>query len=161
LCAEDDRFVLSRSWTTRSPRAGEGPNAYTFVDRPTFEKHIADGGFLEWAEYHGNLYGTPMPDPDDPRHVVLVIETQGARNILERFPEATAILIRPPSAEELEARLRGRGDDDEHVLRRLQAAAHELEAGLALTDQIVINDDLTQAVAEVRRILENRLSREN
>lgn len=102
-----------------------------------------------------------MPDPADPRHVVLVIETQGARNILEAHPDVTAILIRPPSAEVLEARLRGRGDDDEHVLRRLQAAAHELEAGLALTDQIVINDDLTTAVRDVRRILENRLSREN
>jgi guanylate kinase len=102
-----------------------------------------------------------VPDPADPRHVVLVIETQGARNILDAHPDAVAILIRPPSPEVLEARLRGRGDDDEHVLRRLEAAAHELEAGVALTDQIVINDDLTTAVAEVRRILENRLSREN
>jgi guanylate kinase len=160
LCAEDDRFVLSRSWTTRAPRAAEGPNAYTFVDRAAFEKHIGQDGFLEWAEYHGNLYGTPVPDPDDPRHVVLVIETQGARNVLERHPDATLIVIAPPSEAELEARLRGRGDDDEHVRRRLQAAADELEAGLALTGHIVVNDDLTQAVGEVRRILENRLSGE-
>ena len=152
--------MLSRSWTTRAPRAGEGPNAYTFVDRATFEAHAANGDFLEWAEYHGNLYGTPLPEPTDERHVVLVIETQGARNIVERFPDSALIVIAPPSEEVLEARLRGRGDDDEHVRRRLQAAADELEAGLALTDQIVINDDLTQAVAEVRRILENRLSGE-
>ena len=92
---------------------------------------------------------------------MLVIETQGARNVLQAHPDAVAILIRPPSAEVLEARLRGRGDDDEHVLRRLQAAADELKAGVALTDQIVVNDDLTQAVAEVRRILENRLSGES
>jgi guanylate kinase len=160
LCAEDDRFVLSRSWTTRAPRSGEGPNAYTFVDRATFEQNIANGGFVEWAEYHGNLYGTPVPDPKDPRHLVLVIETKGARNIVDRFPDASVIVIVPPSVEELEARLRRRGDDEEHVVRRLQAAKDELEAGLALTDQFVVNDDLTQAVAEVRRILANRLSGE-
>jgi guanylate kinase len=160
LCAEDDRFVLSRSWTTRSPRPNEGPNAYTFVDRAAFEKHVADDGFLEWAEYHGNLYGTPVPDPADPRHAVLVIETQGARNVLQRHPDTTLIVVAPPSEEVLEARLRGRGDDDEHVRRRLRAAADELEAGLALSGHIVVNDDLTRAVADVRRILENRLSGE-
>jgi guanylate kinase len=160
LCAQDPRFVVSRSWTTRKPRPGEDPQAYTFVDRDTFEQRIRADGFLEWAEYHGNLYGTPAPESGDPRHLVLVIETQGAQKVLNYHPETPVILIAPPSAEVLEARLRGRGDDDEHVRRRLQAATDELEAGLKLTDQIVVNDDLNRAVGEVRRILVDRLSGE-
>jgi guanylate kinase len=159
LAAEDPRFVVSRSWTTRAPRPGEDRDAYTFVDRATFEERVAAGGFLEWAEYHGNLYGTPTPDPGDARHQVLVIETQGARQVLELAgDDVCIILLEPPSAEILEARLRERGDDDEAVARRLAAAAFEIEHGLALTDNLVVNDDLTQAVADVRRILEGRLS---
>ena len=159
LCAEDDRFMLSRSWTTRAPRPGEGPDAYTFVDRPTFERHIADGGFLEWAEYHGNLYGTPVPQADDPRHLVLVIEVQGARQMLERYPDDTfMLLLEPPSPEVQEQRLRGRGDDETAVQRRVAAALEELADGRGIAHASVINDDLNQAVAEVRRILEGRLS---
>jgi guanylate kinase len=153
--------VLSRSWTTRAPRPGEGPNAYTFVDRPTFEQHIADGGFLEWAEYHGNLYGTPVPDPSDPRHLVLNIELQGARQILDRFGHDTfLVLLAPPSIEVLEERLRGRGDDEPALQRRLAAALEEVAEGREIAHATVVNDDLTRAVGEVRRILENRLSGE-
>jgi guanylate kinase len=161
LCAEDDRFVLSRSWTTRAPRAGDGPDAYTFVDRATFEQHIADGGFLEWAEYHGNLYGTPVPDPTDARHLVLNIELQGARNILERFgQDCFLLLLEPPSIEALEARLRGRGDEETVLQRRLTTALEELAEGRQIAHATVVNDDLTQAIGEVRRILANRLSGE-
>ena len=159
LCAEDDRFQLSRSWTTRPPRDGEGPNAYTFVDRATFERRVASGGFLEWAEYHGNLYGTPTPDPTDERHLVLNIELQGARQILEMFPDdAFLILLEPPSQEILAARLRGRGDDEDAVERRVKAAYAELAEGRRIAHAVVVNDDLTQAIGQVRRILEGRLS---
>lgn len=159
LCAEDDRFVLSRSWTTRARRAGDGPNAYTFVDRDEFERRIAAGGFLEWAEYHGNLYGTPRPDPDDPRHLVLNIEIQGARQIIDQFGDDTfMILLEPPSEAVLTARLRGRGDDEEAVQRRVAAAFAELAEGRGIAHASVVNDDLTQAIGEVRRILEGRLS---
>ncbi len=159
LCAEDDRFVLSRSWTTRAPRAGEGPNAYTFVDRETFEGRIADKGFLEWAEYHGNLYGTPSPDPDDPRHLVLNIEIQGARQVLDHFSDDSfMILLEPPSETVLTQRLRSRGDDEQAVERRVAAAYAELSEGRTIADAVVINDDLTQAIGQVRRILEGRLS---
>ncbi|MDP1793794.1 MAG: hypothetical protein Q8K63_06610 [Acidimicrobiales bacterium] len=159
LCAEDDRFVLSRSWTTRLPRSGEGPNAYTFVDRDTFERRIAAGGFLEWAEYHGNLYGTPTPDLDDLRHLVLNIEIQGARQILTTFEaDAFMILLEPPSEAVLAQRLRNRGDDDEAVARRVAAAYAELAEGRAIAHAVVVNDDLTQAIGQVRRILEGRLS---
>ena len=159
LCAEDDRFVLSRSWTTRAPRSGEGPDAYHFTSREDFEARIAADGFLEWAEYHGNLYGTPVPDPDDKRHLVLVIEVQGARQILERYPaEAFMILLTAPSEEVQAARLRGRGDDELAVQRRVVAALEEVADGRGIAHATVVNDDLDTAVSEVRRILEGRLS---
>ncbi|MEY2399787.1 MAG: guanylate kinase [Actinomycetota bacterium] len=151
--------MLSRSWTTRPPRAGEGPDAYKFVDRETFEQNVKQGHFLEWAEYHGNLYGTPVPDANDPRHLVLVIEVQGARQILERDPEnAFMLLLEPPSPDVQEQRLRGRGDDESAVQRRVAAALEELADGRGIAHASVINDDLNQAVGEVRRILEGRLS---
>lgn len=159
LCAEDDRFVLSRSWTTRPRRAGDGPNAYTFVDRDAFERRIADGGFLEWAEYHGNLYGTPRPDPGDARHLVLNIEIQGARQIIDLFPDETfMVLLEPPSQDVLTERLRGRGDAEDAVQRRVAAAFEELAEGRGIAHAVVVNDDLTQAIQDVRRILEDRLS---
>lgn len=160
LVREEPDLVLSRSWTTRPRRPGEPDDAYTFVDRATFEAHAAAGGFIEWAEYHGELYGTPAPDPADPRHIVLVIEVQGAQQILETFGErATMILIEVPSPEVQEARLRKRGDDDEAVRRRVLAAEAELAEGRRLAHFTVVNDDLDRAVAEVRRILAGRLPR--
>jgi guanylate kinase len=159
LCAEDDRFVLSRSWTTRPRRPGDGPNAYTFVDRATFERRIAEGGFLEWAEYHGNLYGTPRPEPLEDRHLVLNIEIQGARQIIDMFPDETfMVLLEPPSQDVLTQRLRGRGDEEEAVQRRVAAAFEELAEGRGIAHAVVVNDDLTQAIQDVRRILEGRLS---
>ena len=159
LCAKDDRFVLSRSWTTREPRHGEGPDAYRFATREEFEERIAAGGFLEWAEYHDNLYGTPVPDPDDKRHLVLVIEVQGARQILDRFPDDTfMVLLEPPSVDVQAERLRGRGDEEAAVQRRVTAALEELAEGRHIAHATVVNDDLDTAVSEVRRILEGRLS---
>jgi guanylate kinase len=161
LCEVDPRFVVSRSWTTRARRAGEAEDAYTFVDRPTFEARIAEDGFLEWAEYHGNLYGTPRPEPSDERHRLLVIEVQGALQILEIDRDAFMILLEPPSPEAQAERLRGRGDEEEAVLRRVEAAFDELAEGRKIAHATVVNDDLTRAVEEVRRILVDRLSGEN
>jgi guanylate kinase len=160
LCEVDPRFKVSRSWTTRAPRPGEDPSSYTFVDRSTFERRIAEGGFLEWAEYHGNLYGTPTPDPGDPRHLVLTIEIQGALKVLEMDPDAFMILLELPSPEVQEQRMRQRGDDDESIRRRMEAAFQELAEGRKIAHATVVNDDLTRAVAEVRRILADRLSGE-
>ncbi len=160
MCAEDDRFVLSRSWTTRAPRPGDGPDAYVFVDRERFQRHIDDNGFLEWADYHDHLYGTPVPDPADRgRHLVLVIEVQGARQILERYPDATFMLLLEPPSQEVQAeRLRGRGDDEIAIQRRVAAALEELADGRGIAHANVVNDDLNRAIGEVRRILEGRLS---
>ena len=150
--------MLSRSWTTRPRRPSDDDESYTFVTRDEFEQRIAEGGFLEWATYHGNLYGTPLPDPADVRHLVLNIELQGARIVLERFPDSFLVLLEPPHGSALEARLRGRGDPEDAVQRRLASALEELAEGRKIAHATVVNDDLTRAVAEVRRILDNRLS---
>ena len=115
--------------------------------------------FLETNEFAGNneFYGTPWPEPpSDDVDVVLEIDVNGARQVKQRRPEAVAILIVPPSLQELERRLRGRGDPDEHVRRRLELAEYEEAAGRDVADEVVVNDDLARAVDEVARILERR-----
>jgi guanylate kinase len=144
---------LSRSWTTRAQRPGESDDAYEFVDRTTFEKHVADGGFLEWAEFLGQLYGTPNADPPPGTDVLLEIDLQGAAQVKERHPEALIVLLLPPSPEIQAERLRRRGDDEEEVARRLERGAREERVGRALTPFVVVNDDVDQAVAEVAGIL--------
>lgn len=154
LVTQDPRLWLSRSWTTRAPRPGEAGDAYTFVDRPTFEAHARAGGFLEHAEFLGNLYGTPWPEADDDHDVVLEIDVQGAEQVLEREPEALVILLEPPSREVQAERLRGRGDPPEQVAERVAVADRELERGRALGAVRVVNDDLDEAVAEVRGLID-------
>lgn len=119
---------------------------------------MAAGGFLEWAEYVGNLYGTPVPQPPEGRDVILVIEVQGAEQVLQRVPGAVMILIVPPSREVQEARLRARGDTPEQVAKRLAVADGEEAAGRRLANHVVVNEDLDGAVAEVAGILEQHRS---
>jgi guanylate kinase len=157
LVAEDPRLWLSRSWTTRERRPGEAEDAYVFVDQPTFVARRDAGGFLETNEFaaNGKLYGTPWPDPGDAeRDVVLEIDLNGARQVLDRIPDAVLVLVVPPSRAELERRLRGRGDDDEHVRRRLALADAEVAEGEAIAHHVVVNDDLARAAAEVAGILD-------
>lgn len=149
----DDRLWLSRSWTTRAPRDGEHPEAYVFVDRDRFDEHERSGGFLEWAEFLGNRYGTPVPEAPPGADVLLEIELEGARQVLEARPDAIVILLVPPSEEVQEARLRGRGDDEGHVARRLAKGRQELAEGRLLAHHEVVNDELAQSVDEVLGIL--------
>jgi guanylate kinase len=153
LIEEDPSLWLSKSWTTREPRLGESEDAYTFVDRRTFEDHRDSGGFLEWAEFLGNLYGTPMPDPPPSKDIVLEIDVQGAFQVREKYPDALIVLLLPPSTEVQAQRLRKRGDDDEEVARRIAKGTEEERLGRELTPYVVINDDLARAVSDIAGIL--------
>ena len=151
---------LSRSWTTRPRRPGEDADAYHFVSRAEFERRIGEDGFLEWVEYLGNLYGTPRPDLGEDRgeagpggELVMVIEVEGAANVLRQMPGARMVLVVPPSAEALAERMRARGDREEHVSERVARAMEEEEAGRCLAHDVVVNDDLDRAVEEMAGIL--------
>jgi guanylate kinase len=154
LVSRDPGLWLSRSWTTRQRRQGESEDAYVFVNRATFESHARDGGFFEWAEFLGNYYGTPLPTPPPGRDVLLEIDLQGARRVKELEPDATLILLRPPSPELQAARMRARGDDPQHIAKRLAAGAAETEQGMAIADEVVVNDEIEQATAEAAGIVE-------
>ena len=154
----DPRLWLSRSWTTRARRPGEPEDAYVFVDRATFEAHVATGGFVEWAEFIGNLYGTPVPDVAADRDVLLEIDLQGARQVRELRPDATLILLLPPSPDVQAARLRARGDDEDHVARRLAEGADEERSGRGIADYVVVNATIARATADVASILALRRS---
>lgn len=153
LVESDPHLWLSRSWTTRRRRDGEPPDAYHFTDRPTFEAHAAAGGFLESAEFLGNLMGTPVPHPPAGSDILLEIEVQGARQVLERYPGATVVLLRPPSEAVQRERMRARGDDEEHIRRRIERGRQELVEGAEIATAEVVNDEVDQAVAEVAAIL--------
>jgi len=146
---------LSRSWTTRPPRPQEPPDAYVFVDRSTFRDRIADNGFIEWTEFSGtgHLYGTPTLDTPDERDIVLEIEMDGAQQIKRHDPSAVLILIVAPSPEVQEQRLRGRGDDEAGVSRRLGVGAEEERVGREIADYVVVNDDVDRAARQVAGIL--------
>ena len=149
----DSSVWLSRSWTTRPQRPSESGSEYVFVERARFEDAIRAGGFYEWAEFHGNLYGTPQPTPPEGCDVLLEIEVQGARQVKAQHPRSTVILLLPPSHEELESRLRGRGDTNEHVEKRLTSSTEEVEIGRDLADFVLVNDSLDETITAVIGII--------
>ncbi len=152
----DQRLWLSRSWTTRTRRPGEAADAYTFVDRDTFLAHAEAGGFVEYTEFPGNgrLYGTPVFDTGPDGDVLLEIEVDGARQVKRRHPEAVVVLIVAPSDAVQEARLRARGDDEEHIAKRLAMSRDEERVGREIADAVVVNDDIERAAREVAGILD-------
>lgn len=154
----DRDLHLSRSWTTRARRPAEATDAYVFVDRDTFKAHAEAGGFVEWNELpsNGQLYGTPVLPPGDPGDLLLEIELNGASQVKARFPDAVLVFIAPPTVESLEARLRGRGDDEASVQRRLEFGLHELDRGPGMADHVVVNDDVERAAREVADIIDKR-----
>jgi guanylate kinase len=154
LTARDPRLWLSRSWTTRPRRDGEPEDAYVFVDRDRFMARVDAGGFLEWAEFLDNLYGTPVPEPPAGHDVLLEIDLQGARQIVERHPDAVVILLLPPSLDVQRERLVARGDSAAHVERRIAKGREEVELGRKLAGHEVVNDQVERAVAEVAGIVE-------
>jgi guanylate kinase len=154
LVARDPRLWLSRSWTTRDRRDGESEWAYHFVDAEQFRGHIAAGGFLEWTEFLGNLYGTPLPEPVEGSDVVLEIEVDGAQQVKAQRPDALLIFVLPPTRTEQERRLRQRGDREEKVADRLQKAESEEPVGLELADHVIVNDNLDDTIDELLRIID-------
>lgn len=149
-----DRILFSISATTRSPRTGEEHGReYFFWDRAEFEQKRDAGEFLEWAEYAGNLYGTPRKPIDQAialgQIVLLEIELEGARQVAQSFPSAKRIFIAPPSMEVLESRLRARStDSDEQIIKRLHHAKLEIAAADEF-DITIINDDLEIALQQL------------
>ncbi|MHB8466311.1 MAG: guanylate kinase [Acidimicrobiales bacterium] len=157
LVAHDPTLWLSRSWTTRARRPGEAPDAYRFVDRPTFDAAVAKGEFLEWVEFvPGHLSGTPRPDPPPGHDVVLEIDVEGARQVRAVRPDALIILVVAPSVAAQEARMRQRGDTEEQIARRVALGSREEAVGRGLADHVIVNDDLDRAVDELAGILARR-----
>ncbi len=153
LVERDPNLWLSRSWTTRTQRPGEPDTAYVFTDHSDFEGRIADGGFLEWTKFLDNYYGTPTPDVADGRDVVLEIEVDGASQVKKLHSEAILIFVLPPSRDEQQRRLRGRGDPEDRVDQRLRKALDEEPVGLAIADHVVVNDNLERTVDEMLTII--------
>jgi guanylate kinase len=158
------RFSVSH--TTREPRPGETDGVeYHFVDRPAFERLREDGQLLEWAEVHGNLYGTGRQEYARARSegvdLLLDVDVQGAAQVREEMAEAVTVFILPPSYSVLERRLRGRGQDDESTIRlRLAAAAQELRA-FESYEYAIVNEDLdvcVEALASIVRAARCRVS---
>ena len=159
LIPQDERLWLSRSWTTRDRRPGEAEDSYVFVSRSAFEQHLAAGGFLEHAEFLGNLYGTPKPEALPGCDLLLEIDVQGATQVVQLYPEALLIFIEAPSRAAQEARLRHRGDAEPIIQARLDKAEAEADRSKEMGAQVVINDDVERATAEVLALIEaNRRS---
>ena len=159
LVRRDPSLWVSRSWTTRQQRPGEDDDAYVFTSREAFERHLANGGFLEWTEFLGNYYGTPEPAPDRTGVVILEIEVDGARQVRERHPKAVLIFVLPPSRDEQQRRLLGRGDPHDKVTARLRKAEEEEPVGRAMSDHVLVNDDLDRTVAELLEIIATESAR--
>lgn len=158
LLGQDPSIMLSISCTTRAPRPGEEDGReYRFVSKDDFLAQREAGMMLEWAEVHGNYYGTPRDRIDDAiadgRDVLLEIDWQGARQVRQRYPQAIGIFILPPSIEELESRLKARGQDSEQVIsRRLLAAGGEI-AHAPECEYVIINQEFSVALSELLQII--------
>jgi guanylate kinase len=150
---------LSVSATTRKPRPGEREGVdYFFLDEEEFLEGVRRGRFLEWAEVHGHLYGTPAEEVErklsEGRDVFLEIDVKGALQVMEKVPEAVTVFIAPPSMEELEERLRRRGTEgEEEIDVRLRNAQQEAEFAPSFRYKLV-NDRLDHAVEELCAIYE-------
>ncbi|MCX7832505.1 MAG: guanylate kinase [Actinobacteria bacterium] len=151
-------LVLSISATSRKPRAGEVDGKdYFFLTRSEFERKVKENYFIEWAEVHGNLYGTPKDfvneNLQNGRSVILEIDVQGALKVKETFEDAVLIFIEPPDFEELERRLKSRSTDDEETINlRLQNAIYEMALAKYYNYRIV-NKDLKKTIEEIIKII--------
>ena len=158
LLEKDPDINVSISSTTRLPRTGESDGReYHFVGVQNFLDMVSQGEFLEWAEVHGNYYGTSKrwieKEMEAGRDVLLEIDWQGAQQVRKVFPKAIGIFILPPSLEELKSRLSGRGTDSAETIARRFAAARDEMRHVDEFDYVIINDDLQQALDNLRSIV--------
>lgn len=158
LLAQDPGLSLSVSCTTREPRNGEQDGEhYRFVSTDTFQALRDRGDMLEWAEVHGNFYGTPRDRVAQAigsgQDIILEIDWQGARQVRQHYPQATGIFILPPSIEALETRLNKRGQDAPQVIaRRLLAAGGEM-AHASDCEYVIINQDFSIALQQLQQVV--------
>ena len=157
-----EEYVFSVSATTRNPREGEKNGIdYHFVDRASFEAMVERGELAEWAEVHGQLYGTPRQEIEAAaargEHVVLDIDVQGARRLRRSVPSTKLVFILPPSIEILMSRLTRRGTEKpKEVARRLKSALEELQAAQEF-DYVVVNDDVDGCLETIRSIVDGAI----
>ncbi|MBM5574820.1 guanylate kinase [Deefgea sp. CFH1-16] len=154
LLAADNQVQLSISFTTRPPRDGEvNGKDYHFVDRAEFERMIAAGELLEFAEVYGNYYGTSQLWINEVmangRDILLEIDCQGAEQVRRLFPAAIGIFILPPSLATLESRLRGRGKDSDEVIARRLAVAKEEVNHVDEFDFVIVNEHIDDAIRDI------------
>ncbi|MEQ1894773.1 MAG: guanylate kinase [Planctomycetota bacterium] len=155
---EDRRVEFSVSATTRAPRAGEVDGRdYWFVDKERFRAMIEGGEFIEWAEVHGNLYGTPRAPMEHAlaagRHFLLEIDVQGGAQLKALGLPGLYVFVAPPDLASLRARLEQRGTDKPEVIERRMAKAAEEMRAMERYDHVVVNRELEAAVAEVRTLV--------
>lgn len=155
---EEVEISYSISATTRAPREGEvdGVN-YFFMTKDDFRTKIEQGGFLEWAEVYDNYYGTPLDYIKETtakgKDVMVEIDPQGAKQVRLKMPNAVLVFIMPPSYQELERRIRGRGTEtEEEITKRLGCAVKEINT-LSLYDYVVLNNDLDEALHDLKTII--------
>lgn len=153
LLRNDPSIYLSRSWTTRERRPREDADAYEFVSVEQFRKKVDEGGFLEWVEFLGNFYGTPVPHPPEHKDLLLEIELEGAQKVKAIHPEAVLILVVPPSIEEQRKRLQKRGESETRIEERIEKGRREMEEGSRVADATIVNDDLDTAVRALGDII--------
>ena len=151
-------LAYSVSATTREPRKGEVDGRdYIFLSREEFKREIRAGYFLEWAEYSGNLYGTPEYQVEEflrnELSVILEIELQGARQVREKRSDAEMVFVRAPSIEETQRRLRGRATETPEALEKRMTTAVEELAALEEFDHEVVNEDPEESRHEMIRLL--------
>lgn len=155
---QDPNLALATSATTRAPRGKERNGVeYLFITRAVFQEWVEDDRFVEWADVHGHLYGTPKAELEEGlatgNDLVLELDIQGMRSVRRLYPEAVTVFIAPPSYEELERRLRGRGDvPNNEIPVRLANAKLEMAAQKEY-DNVIVNQDLDESVAEFMEIV--------
>ena len=164
LMEKYDDYALSVSATTRKPRPGEEDGReYFFRTRDEFEKLIEEDALLEYAQYVENYYGTPRSYVEEQlqagRNVILEIEIQGAMKIKEKIPEALLVFVTPPTVEELERRLTGRGTETAQVIADRLARAGEEAKGMDQYDYILVNDTVEECVDHLHQIIVSEHSR--